>query len=87
MFVHRAPMMAERYYPNASSTLSSFTVYLDLIDAALKGSEVNAPLARAAVDLYRRAIAAGMGEQELSCIYELTFPRAAQERSLRAERS
>ena len=77
MFTLRAPLMAERRYPNTSSTLNSFTVYLDLIDAALRASSLDMPLARSVVDLYRRAIAAGMGEQEMSCIYELIFPQAS----------
>jgi 3-hydroxyisobutyrate dehydrogenase len=75
MFVQRAPMMAKREYPNASSTLVSFTIFLDLIEAELAGSSIHAPLARAAVDLYRRAIASGLGDSELSSIYELIHPK------------
>jgi 3-hydroxyisobutyrate dehydrogenase len=75
MFVQRAPMMAARDYPNASSTLVSFTIFLDLIEAELAGSPIHAPLARAAVDLYRRAIASGLGDSELSSIYELIHPK------------
>jgi L-threonate 2-dehydrogenase len=73
-FRQRAPLMAQRHYPNDSNTLASFTIYLDLIDAALENLSIDAPLARAAVTLYRRAIASGLGDKELSSIYEIISP-------------
>ena len=54
--------------------LATFTVYLDLIEAELRRSAVRAPLASAAVALYRRAIAAGFGANDMACIYELMAP-------------
>lgn len=74
MFTQRAPLMAKRRYPGESATLASFTVYLDLIDAALAELPVNTPLARAAGALYRQAIASGRDEQDMACIYELVNP-------------
>jgi 3-hydroxyisobutyrate dehydrogenase len=75
MFTQRAPLMAERNYPGTSATLGSFTIYLDLVDAALAELPINAPLARAAAVLYRQAIAAGHGEEDMASIYELVNPR------------
>ncbi len=74
MFAQRAPLMAARTYEGQSSQLASFTVYLDLIEAVLAQSSLDAPLARAAVALYRRAIAAGYGESDMACVYELVNP-------------
>jgi L-threonate 2-dehydrogenase len=74
MFAQRAPLMAERSYDGKSSQLATFTVYLDLIEAELRRSEIDAPLARATVALYRRAIAAGFGANDMACIYELIAP-------------
>jgi L-threonate 2-dehydrogenase len=71
MFAQRAPLMAERSYDGKSSQLATFTVYLDLIEAELGRSVIDAPLARAAVALYRQAIAAGFGANDMACIYEL----------------
>ena len=74
MFAQRAPLMAERSYDGKSSQLATFTVYLDLIEAELRRSAIDAPLARAAVALYRQAIAAGFGANDMACIYELIAP-------------
>ena len=74
MFAQRAPLMAERRYDGKSSQLATFTVYLDLIEAELRRSAIDAPLARAAVALYRQAIAAGFGANDMACIYELIAP-------------
>ena len=74
MFAQRAPLMAERSYDGKSSQLATFTVYLDLIEAELRRSAVHAPLASAAVALYRQAIAAGFGANDMACIYELIAP-------------
>ena len=71
MFAQRAPLMAERSYEGKSSQLATFTVYLDLIEAELRRSAVHAPLATAAVALYRQAIAAGFGANDMASIYEL----------------
>jgi len=71
MFAQRAPLMAERSYDGKSSQLATFTVYLDLIEAELRRSAVHAPLATAAVALYRQAIAAGFGANDMASIYEL----------------
>jgi 3-hydroxyisobutyrate dehydrogenase-like beta-hydroxyacid dehydrogenase len=75
MFGQRAPLMAVRSYDGKSSQLATFTVYLDLIEAELRRSAVHAPLATAAVALYRQAIAAGFGANDMACIYELIAPR------------
>jgi 3-hydroxyisobutyrate dehydrogenase len=75
MFAQRAPLMAERSYDGKSSQLATFTVYLDLIEAELQRSAVHAPLARAAVALYRQAITAGFGANDMACIYELIAPQ------------
>jgi L-threonate 2-dehydrogenase len=74
MFAQRAPLMAERRYDGKSSQLSSFTIYLDLIDAALADSPLDAPLAKAAVARYRQAIAMGFGACDMACVYELIHP-------------
>jgi 3-hydroxyisobutyrate dehydrogenase-like beta-hydroxyacid dehydrogenase len=74
MFAQRAPLMAERRYEGKSSQLASFGVYLDLIEAALARSSLDAPLARAAVALYRRAITAGLGASDMACVYEFVNP-------------
>jgi 3-hydroxyisobutyrate dehydrogenase len=74
MFAQRAPLMAERSYEGKSSQLATFTVYLDLIEAELRRSAVHAPLAMAAVALYREAIAAGFGANDMASIYELIAP-------------
>ncbi len=74
MFTQRAPLMAQRSYEGKSSQLATFTVYLDLIEAELRRSAIDAPLARAAVALYRQAIAAGFGANDMACIYELIAP-------------
>jgi 3-hydroxyisobutyrate dehydrogenase len=74
MFAQRAPLMAERSYDGKSSQLATFTVYLDLIEAELRRSAVHAPLATAAVALYREAIAAGFGANDIASIYELIAP-------------
>jgi len=74
MFSQRAPLMAERRYDGRSSQLSSFIIYLDLIDAALAESSLDAPLAKAAVARYRQAIAMGFGACDMACIYELIDP-------------
>jgi 3-hydroxyisobutyrate dehydrogenase len=74
MFAQRAPLMAERSYDGKSSQLATFTVYLDLIEAELRRSAVRAPLATAAVALYREAIAAGFGANDMASIYELISP-------------
>jgi 3-hydroxyisobutyrate dehydrogenase len=42
MFVQRAPLMAERSYDGKSSQLVTFTVYLDLIEAQLRRSAIDA---------------------------------------------
>jgi 3-hydroxyisobutyrate dehydrogenase len=74
MFTQRTPLMAERRYDGKSSQLASFTVYLDLIEAALAKSHLDAPLAKAAAALYRRAIAAGFDACDMACVYELVHP-------------
>jgi 3-hydroxyisobutyrate dehydrogenase len=74
MFSQRAPLMAERRYDGSSSQLSSFTVYLDLIEAALADSSLDAPLAKAAVARYRQAIAVGFGACDMACVYEFIHP-------------
>ena len=74
MFTQRTPLMAERHYPGTSATLGSFAIYLDLIEAALAELPVDAPLARAAVALYREAVAAGHGKEDMASIYELVSP-------------
>jgi 3-hydroxyisobutyrate dehydrogenase-like beta-hydroxyacid dehydrogenase len=66
--------MAERRYDGKSSQLATFTVYLDLIEVELRRSAIDAPLARAAVALYRQAIAAGFGANDMACIYGLIAP-------------
>lgn len=75
MFAQRAPLMAQRCYDGKSSQLATFTVYLDLIEAELRRSAIEAPLARAAVALYRQAIAAGFGANDMACVYELIAPQ------------
>jgi L-threonate 2-dehydrogenase len=74
MFSQRAPLMALRRYDGKSSQLASFTIYLDLIEAALAKSHLDAPLAKAAVALYRRAIAAGFDTCDMACVYDLVHP-------------
>jgi 3-hydroxyisobutyrate dehydrogenase len=74
MFAQRAPLMAERSYDGKSSQLATFNVYLDLIEAELRRSAIHAPLATAAVALYREAIAAGFGANDMASIYELIAP-------------
>jgi len=74
MFAQRAPLMAERSYDGTSSQLSSFAIYLDLIDAAFADSSLDAPLAKAAVARYRQAIAMGFGACDMACVYELVHP-------------
>jgi 3-hydroxyisobutyrate dehydrogenase len=75
MFAQRAPLMAKRSYEGKSSQLATFTVYLDLIEAELAESKLDAPLARAAVALYRQAIAGGFGANDMACVYELVAPQ------------
>ena len=74
MFAQRAPLMAERSYDGTSLQLSSFAIYLDLIDAAFADSSLDAPLAKAAVARYRQAIAMGFGACDMACVYELVHP-------------
>lgn len=74
MFSQRAPLMAERRYEDKSSRLSSFTIYLDLIEAAVAQSHLQTPLATAAVALYRRAIATGFDGSDMAAVYELIHP-------------
>jgi L-threonate 2-dehydrogenase len=71
MFSQRAPLMVRRDYPGVSSTLRSFAVYLDAIEDELGRSKRNALLAKAALQIYRRALADGRGAEDMACVYEV----------------
>jgi 3-hydroxyisobutyrate dehydrogenase len=74
MFTQRAPLMAARNYDGRSSQLVSFEVYLDLIETSLTQLSLEAPLAKATIALYRRALATGMGACDLACVYDFVHP-------------
>jgi L-threonate 2-dehydrogenase len=71
MFSQRAPLMVRRDYPGTSSTLGSFEVYLDAIEDELGQSDQSAVLAKAALQIYRRALADGRGAEDMACVYEV----------------
>jgi 3-hydroxyisobutyrate dehydrogenase-like beta-hydroxyacid dehydrogenase len=71
MFTQRAPLMVRRDYPGTSSTLGGFEIYLDAIEEELGRTKGNATLARAALHIYRQALADGRGSQDIACVYEV----------------
>jgi 3-hydroxyisobutyrate dehydrogenase-like beta-hydroxyacid dehydrogenase len=71
MFAQRAPLMRHRDYPGASSTLASFEIFLDAIEHEVKRSNQSGTLAKAALQIFRQAIADGLGNKDMACVYEL----------------
>lgn len=74
MFVQRAPLMVQRDYPGTSSTLGSFEIFLDSIEDDLNQTRQSAALTKTALQIYRQAMAAGRGAQDIACVYEIVAP-------------
>lgn len=71
MFAVRAPMMATRTFFPAPGPFTTLEKYLDMGQNLVKELGVSSPLFSTATPYFTRAIASGMGDQDISAVIQI----------------